>query len=68
MKLTQPSYYTPTPKQKDYGTALGREIRDMLTAAGKEAPSAYSLGKYYRIEDLRAAVAALKRGEEVEIA
>ena len=67
MKLTQPSYYKPTPRQKDFGTALGRQIRDMLIDAGKEAPSAYSLGKYYRIDDLQAALAALKRGEDVEV-
>ena len=68
MKITQPSYYKPTPKQKDFGTAIGREIRDMLTAASKEAPSASSLGKYYRIEDLKAAKAAIGRGEDVEFA
>lgn len=66
MKITQPSYYKPTPKQKDFGTAIGREIRDMLTAAGKEAPSAHSLGKYYTIESLKVAKAAIQRGEEVE--
>lgn len=68
MKITQPSYYKPTPKQKDFGTAIGREIRDILAAAGKEAPSAHSLGKYYRIEDLKAAKAAIQRGEAVEFA
>lgn len=65
MNITQSETYKPTAKQRDYGAALGRQIRDLAEANGQTSPSANALGKYYTIDDLRDALAALKRGETV---
>lgn len=66
MKIEQSANYKPTAKQRDFGAALGRQIRDLGDELGIVTPSASTLAKYYEIDDLKAALAAMKRGETVE--
>jgi hypothetical protein len=59
--VKQDPAYRPTARQRDYGAALARQIRDLAA----DAPSAHSLSKYYSIDTLKSALLALREGKQV---